>query len=201
MLRFTFSCKLDCIMYMRLTFSCKLDYIMSIAKTASKKIGALICSMNCLSPEVALYLHKSTIRPFMKYFCLVWAGCYAGCHVVMSGAPISYLKLLDKLQKWICRFVGPSLAASLKPLVHSRNKASLNLSIGITLVHIHWKRLNWFHFLILKKGLLVIVIDCMVFVSFFCTIPRCYKDVYANSFFPCTARLWKSAYRMLSFNL
>ena len=21
-------------------------------------------------------------------------------------------------------------------------------------------------------------------------IPRCYKDVYANSFFPCTARLW-----------
>ena len=54
----------------------------------------------------------------------------------------SYLKLLDKLQKWICRFVGPSLAVSLKPLVHSRNKASLNLSIGITLVHIHWKRLN-----------------------------------------------------------
>ena len=136
------SCKVDCIMSMRLTFSCKLNYIMSIAKTASKKIGALIRSMNCLSPEVALYLYKSTIRPFMKYFCLAWAGCYACCHVVMSGAPISYLKLLDKLQKWICRFVGPSLAVSLKPLVHSRNKASLNLSIGITLVHIHWKRLN-----------------------------------------------------------
>ena len=42
-----------------LTFSSKLDwgsYIISIAKTASKKIGALICSMKFLSPEVALYL-------------------------------------------------------------------------------------------------------------------------------------------------
>ena len=47
-----------------LTFSSKLDwgsYIISIAKTASKKIGALICSMKFLSPEVALYLYKSTI--------------------------------------------------------------------------------------------------------------------------------------------
>ena len=51
---------------MGLTFSSKLDwgsYIISIAKTASKKIGASICSMKFLSPEVALYLYKSTIRP------------------------------------------------------------------------------------------------------------------------------------------
>ena len=33
----------------------------SIAKTASKKIGALIRSVKFLSPEVALYLCKSTI--------------------------------------------------------------------------------------------------------------------------------------------
>ena len=42
-----------------LTFSCKLSwgyYIISIAKTAFKKIGALIRSMKCLSPEVALCL-------------------------------------------------------------------------------------------------------------------------------------------------
>ena len=53
-----------------LTFSSKLDwgsYIIFIAKTASKKIGALICSMKSLSPEVALYLYKSTICP-----CLGW---------------------------------------------------------------------------------------------------------------------------------
>ena len=93
-----------------LTFSAKLDwgsYIVSITKTASKKIGALIRSMKFLSPEVALYLYKSTIRPCMEYCCHVWAG-----------APSCYLELLDKLQKRICRTVGPSLAASLEPLAH-----------------------------------------------------------------------------------
>ena len=60
-----------------LTFSSKLDwgsYIISIGKTASKKIGALICSMKFLSPEVALYLYKSTICPCMEYCCHFWAG-------------------------------------------------------------------------------------------------------------------------------
>ena len=93
-----------------LTFSSKLDwgsYIISIAKTASKKIGTLIHSMKFLSPEIALYLYKSTIRPCMEYCCYVWAG-----------SPSPYLELLDKLQKLICRFVGPSLAASLEPLVY-----------------------------------------------------------------------------------
>ena len=102
-----------------LTFSSKLDwgsYIVSIAKTASKKIGALICSMKFLSPEVALYLYKSTIWPCMEYCCHVWAG-----------SPSCYLELLDKLQKRICRTVGPSLAACLEPLGHCRNVASLSL--------------------------------------------------------------------------
>ena len=47
-----------------LTFSSKLDwgsYIISFARTASKKIRALIHSMKFFSPEVALYLYKSTI--------------------------------------------------------------------------------------------------------------------------------------------
>ena len=90
-----------------LTFSSKLDwssYIISIAKIASKKIGALIRSMKFLSPKLALYLYKSTRRPCMEYCCHVWAG-----------APSCYLELLDKLQKRICRTVGPSLAASLEP--------------------------------------------------------------------------------------
>ena len=102
-----------------LNFSSKLDwdsYIVSIAKTASKKIGALIRSMKFLSPEVALYLYKSTIRPCMEYCCHVWAG-----------VPSCYLELLDKLQKRICRTVGPSLAASLEPSAHRRNVASLSL--------------------------------------------------------------------------
>ena len=86
-----------------LTLSSKLDWgsdIVSIAKTASKKIGALICSMKFLSPEVALYLYKSTIWPCMEYCCHVWAG-----------APSCYL---DKLQKG---YVG-LLVLHLLPLVN-----------------------------------------------------------------------------------
>ena len=52
-----------------LVFSSKLDwgsYIISIAETAYKKIGALIRSMKLLSPEIALYLCGSTIRPCME---------------------------------------------------------------------------------------------------------------------------------------
>ena len=95
-----------------LTFSSKLDwgsYITSIAKTTSKKIEAL-------SPEVALYLYKSTIQSCMEY-------C---CHF-RAGAPTCYLEILDKLQKQICRIVGPSLAATLEPLAHHWNVASLSL--------------------------------------------------------------------------
>ena len=100
-----------------LTFSSKLDcgsYIVPIAKTASKKIGALIHSVKSLSPEVALCLYKSIIRSCMEYYSHVWAV-----------APSCYLDLLDKLQKRICRTVGPSLAASLEPSAHLQNVASL----------------------------------------------------------------------------
>ena len=102
-----------------LTFSSKLDwgsYIISIAKTASKKIGALIHSMKFLPPEVAQYLYKSTICLCMEYCCHVWAG-----------NPSCYLELSGKLQKWICRPVGPSLAASLEPMAYHQNATSLSL--------------------------------------------------------------------------
>ena len=99
--------------------SSKLDsgpYIISIAKTDSKKIRASIRYMKFLSPEVALYLDKSTIRPCMEYCCHVWAN-----------ASSCYLEYLDKLQKGICRIGGPSLATSFEPLAHCRNVASLSL--------------------------------------------------------------------------
>ena len=119
-----------------LTFSSKLDwgsYIISTAKTASKKVGALIHSMKFLSPEVALYLYKSTIQPCIEYCCHVWAG-----------APSCYLELfLDKLQKQICRTVGHSLAASLEPVAHRQNVV---FSIVITLVDVLQNWINWFHF-------------------------------------------------------
>ena len=159
-----------------LTFSSKLgrgSYITSIAKTASKKIGALICSVKFLSPEVALYLCKSTICPCLKYCCHVWAG-----------VPSCYLELLDKLQKQICRTVGPSLATSLEPMAHCWNVASLNLfyrcyfgrcsSELAQLVPLPFS-LSWGRSTCYSDRLLVFV-----------TIPRCYKYAYVNSFFPCT---------------
>ena len=87
--------------------------MLRLCKTASKKIGALIRHMKLLFPDVALYLYKFTIRPCMEYCCHIWAS-----------ALMCYLELFDKLQKRICRIVGPSLAATLEPLVHCRNAAS-----------------------------------------------------------------------------
>ena len=78
-----------------LPFSSKLDwgsYIVILAKTASKKIAVLTRSMKFLSSEVALYLYKSTIRPYMEYYCHVCAG-----------APGCYLDMLDKPQKHLGR--------------------------------------------------------------------------------------------------
>ena len=73
----------------------------------------------------------------MEYCCHVWAD-----------APSCYLELLDKLQKQICRTVGPSLAFSLEPLAHCRHPLAhksflcsqlkyLKSFLGITLVNVH----------------------------------------------------------------
>ena len=159
-----------------LTISSKLDwdsYIVSIAKTASKKIEALIRSMKFLSPEVALYLYKSTIRPCMEYCCHVWAS-----------APSCYLELLDKLQKRICRTVGPSLAASLEPLAHRRNVASLSLFYRYYFGRCS-SELAELVPLPYSRGRSTRYSDRLH--DFSVTIPRCYKDVYV--------------YGMLSFDL
>ena len=111
------------------------------------------------------------------------------CCLVLAVAPSCYLELLDKLQKQICRTVGPSVAASLEPLAHHRNVASLSLfyryyfgrcsSELAQLVPLPYSRgrstrySNRLH-------------------DFSVTICRCYKDVYVNNFFPRTARLWNS---------
>ena len=164
-----------------LTFSSKLDwglYMVSITKTASKKIGAFIRSMKFLSPEVALYLYKSTIRPCMEYCCHVW-----------TSAPSCYLELLDKLQKRICRTVGPSLAASLEPLAHRRNVTSFSLFYRYYFGRCS-SELAQLVPLPYSRGRSTRYSDRLH--DFSVTIPRCYKDVYVNSFFPRTARLWNS---------
>ena len=164
-----------------LTFCSKLDwssYITPIAKTASKKIVALICSMKFLSPEVALYLYKYTLGPCMEYICHVWAG-----------APSCYLELLDELQKWICKTVCPSLAASLQPLAHCQNVATWSLfcryyfgSCFLELAELVPLCYSWGRSTCFSDRL----------HDFSVTILRYYKDVYVNSLFPCTSKLWNS---------
>ena len=110
----------------------------------------------------------------MVYGCYIWAG-----------APSCYLELLDKLQKRICRTVGPSLATSLEPLAQNRNVASLSLffkyyfgrysSEPYQLVPLPFSRQRSTRYFDRLN-------------DFSVTLPRCYKDVYVISFFPRTAR-------------
>ena len=140
-----------------------------------EKIWALTRSVKSLSPEVALYLYKSTIRLCMEYCCHVGAG-----------ASSFYLKLFNKLRKWLCRFVGPSLEASLESLPHCWNVANLSLFcshyFGRCLSELaprHYSRRRSTH-------------DSDRLQDFFVTIFRCYKDICVSSFFPCLARIWNS---------
>ena len=97
--------------------------------------------------------------------------------------------MLEKLQKWVCRTVGSSLAASLEPLAHCWNVASLSLFYSYYFGRCLYELAD------------IISLPCSHGKSTHCynrlpdfsvTIPRCYKDVYFNSFFPCTGRLWNS---------
>ena len=115
------------------------------------------------------------MQPCMEYCCHVWAS-----------APSCYLKLLDKLQKEICRTVGPSLAASIEPLAHLQNVTDRSLFCSY-----YYGRCS---------SELAQLVPLPFFLggsthyfdslhNFSVTFPRCYKDGYVNSFSSCTARL------------
>ena len=114
----------------------------------------------------------------MEYHCHVWAG-----------APGCYLELLDKLQKQICRTIGPSLTVSLEPLAHHRNVASLSL-----FYRYYFRRCSFELAQLVplpySRGRSTRYSDRLH--DFSVIIPRFSKDVYVNSFFPRTARLWNS---------
>ena len=85
------------------------------------------------------------------------------CSHVRAGAPSSYLELLDKLQKWICRTAGPSLAASLEPLAYRRNLCSLSLFCRYYFGRCSSELTQLVPLPYSQGGLLVILIGCMVF--------------------------------------
>ena len=152
---------------------------------------ALICSLKFLLPEVALYLHESTVRSCMEYCCRIWAdapSCYSEFKDSYENGNVGFWSFtcclfwtlgsssskFSQLKFFLSRYYfGRCLSelAQLVPVSYSRGKCT--------------RYSDKLH-------------------EFSVTIPRFCEDVYVNSFFLRTARLWYClpiAYRMLSFDL
>ena len=108
------------------------------------------------------------------------------CFYVWAGAPSCLLKWLDKLQK---RTFGSSLATSFEHFTHRRNVASLSLFYRYYFGRCSSKLAELVP-LPYSRGRSTRYFDR--FHNFLITIPRYYKDVYVNNFFPRTAALWNS---------
>ena len=95
-------------------------------------------------------------------------------HVVMSELVL----LIAIWNCWISYKNGYAglLVLHLLPLLNPwliiRMKPVKVFAIGITLVDVHLNWLNWSHFLILKGGLLITLIDWMVFLSPFLNVTK-----------------------------
>ena len=103
--------------------------------------------------------------------------------------PQLLLGIVRQATKRIYRTVGPSLATSLELLDHRRNLTTLSLfyryyfgrcsSELVRLVPLPFSRGRSTRYSDRSH-------------DFSVTIPRCYRDVYINSYIPRTARLWNS---------
>ena len=87
----------------------------------------------------------------------------------------------------MCRTVGPSLADFLEPLVHCQNVANISLFYRYYFGRCS-SELAQLVPLPFSQGRSTNYSDRLH--NFCVTIPRYYKDVYVNSFFPSTARPW-----------
>ena len=79
---------------------------------------------------------------------------------------------IDKLQKQICRTVGPSLAASLGPLAHCQNVARFRLFYRYYFGRCSSELAQLVPLFFLEGSLLVILIDCLIFLSPFLDVTR-----------------------------
>ena len=127
--------------------------------------------MKLIFLKVAFYLYNSVIRV-----------CIECCCRVLASAPSCFFDILDKLHTQVFMTV----AVSFENFGPCQNLASLNLSYRY------------------YSGKCSFGLADLILVLYFCRestcqvawfsvdIPRCYKDVYVNSSFPGTARLWNS---------
>ena len=138
--------------------------------------------MKFLSSQVDLYLYKSTIWPCMGYCCHVWLLFL----VITWKCWISYKnRYAGLLVLCLLPLLSPCLTVKIQP--------AKVCSIDIALEDIHLNWLNWFHSLILEGGVLVILIDCMIFLSLFLDVKLFLFSHRQNLEF--------SAQRMFSFGL
>ena len=151
---------------MGLSFSSKLkwgSYIISIIKTVSKQ-------------SRDLFYEISFSWDYMEYCFHVWAGTPSCC-----------LEMIDKLQNRICGSISLSVAASLEPLAHWWNVASLSL-----FSRYYFSRYSSEQLVPRPYSRETSTCYSDRLHDFPVIIPRVYNYVYINSFFPRTARLWNS---------
>ena len=131
--------------------------------------------MKFLSPEITLYIYKSTIWSCIEYCCNTWAGALVATWSCQTNYKNEYAGLLLL-----------HLLLLLNPLAHSRNVARLNLfySYYFGRCSSELSKLVPFHF---YQGRSTPYSDRSH--DFSVTIPRCCKYVYIDSFFPRRARL------------
>ena len=149
-----------------LTFSSKLDwgsYIVSIAKTF------FLLRLLCISINLPYgHVWNTAVMSGLVLLVVTW-----NCWISYRNGYVGLLVL--------------SLAASLEPLAHRRNVASLSLFYRYYFGRCS-SELARLVPLPYSRGRSTRYSDRLH--DFSVTIPRCYKDVYVNSFFPRTARLW-----------
>ena len=110
--------------------------------------------MKFLSPEITLYIYKSTIWSCIEYCCNTWAGALVATWSCQTNYKNEYAGLLLL-----------HLLLLLNPQAHSRNVARLNLfySYYFGRCSSELSKLVPFHFI--KDDLLLILIDRMIFLS------------------------------------
>ena len=117
--------------------------------------------MKFLSHEVGLYSINLPQDHVWNTFVMselvplvAFQNCQTSCKSEYAGLLVLHLMLL--LNHWLIVQMWPAEI----------------FSIGITLVDVLQNWFNWFHFLFLEGGLLVILIDCMSFLSPFLDATR-----------------------------
>ena len=155
-------------------------YIASIAKDAARMVGSFYRSRKYLTPSALLYLYKSQIRLKMEYCCHLWAGCSQ--HALSS---------LDKIQNRMRGLVGDELFASLQPLSHRRNVASLSLFYR----YFQGKCSEELHSLVPKKREFTIPTrfsETCELHPHFLELSMARTEFHSKSFFPRVAAMWNS---------